>query len=119
MGVLFLREPKTKCIATAALNNTKKHVVDEQDICGMVSAIMNLALLSVDVLHIDVNYAANLKDFQVKVFDKNTDYMGPYRQKFGRAVYLDSNIACDQLKALEDKLIELIAEARDVAEVTA
>lgn len=119
MGVLFLKEPKPTCIATAALTNNKKHVVDERAICGMVAAITTLSILSSDVLHIDIEYTANLKDFQVKVFDKNTDYMGPYRQKFGRAVYLDSVSSCDQLKALEDKLIAIVGEARDKLEVTA
>jgi len=91
------------------------HRKDDRKICDSVTAITTLAIVSADDIHIEVTFSAHIKELQVKVFDVNTNYFDIYRQAFGRSVYLDAKTAPEQLSALEDKLIELIADAKDKA----
>lgn len=101
--------------AKPIFSTVKKINVSDKSLCSMVSDITDLAVLSVDVIHIEVTFSAHIKELQVKVFDVNTNYFGIYRQAFGRSVYLDAKTAPEQLLALEDKLIELVADAKDKA----
>ena len=99
-----------------AKNALEKNKDLEQRIYQQVNSIMTLAMLSSDVLHIDVAYEANIKEISVKVFDKNTDYLHAHRRKFGLGIYLAQLTTVNTLLALEDKLIELVAEARSNAD---
>ena len=112
---LLVKSPKGTDLAKAALEQKPAYVADEQLLCRMVNAISDLAILSSDVIHIETAYSANTKDFQVKVFNADTNYFGMYKPIFDRAVYLDNSLAYEQLRDLEDKLIELIADAKDKA----
>jgi len=112
---LLVKSPKGTDLAKAALAQKPAYVADEQLLCRMVNAISDLAILSSDVIHIETAYSAHAKDFQVKVFNADTNYFGIYKPIFDRAVYLDNSLAYEQLRDLEDKLIELIADAKDKA----
>ena len=115
LNKLFVKSPTNADLANAAQQLKPKHIADEQLLCKMVNAIGDLAILNSDVIHIETTYSAHAKDFQVKVFDANTNYFGMYKAKFSRAVYLDGTLAYEQLRDLEDKLIELVSDAKDKA----
>lgn len=88
---------------------------NDRAICSMVSAITELAILSQQLIHIEVKFTAVVNELEVKVFRATTNYLGGVRRLFVRCVYLDNSNALDELKALEDQLIELVAEAKDKA----
>ena len=112
-------------VSVITLLNRAAHFTDEarrildadsgRAICSMVSAITELAMVSRDVLHIEVKFSAHINELEVKAFDAKTDYMASHHRLFGRSVYLDSANALDALKQLEDELIDLIADAKDKA----
>lgn len=93
------------------------HSKHELAISNAVSAITTLALLHTNIIHIEFEYCAWLKSFSVKVFDVDTDYMRAHPRKFGCGVQLDQANSLDYLHDLEDKLISLIADAKDKAMV--
>ena len=110
-------------VAPSAENNVKAfdapdillNTVDELAISNAVSAITTLSLLNANVIHIEFEYIPWLNDFTVKVFDGATNYMQGNPKKFGRGICLDKPDALEKLNALEDELIELVAEAKDKA----
>ncbi len=85
----------------------------EYDICKAIGAINTLAFLNASVLHIETEFLPFIQTFSVKVFDANTDYMKSHPRKFGHSVQLEKPYELDKLKALEDLLIEMIADAKD------
>lgn len=120
MGILnlkpfFVKSSKATDFAIAEQQLKAVGIANEQLLCRMVNAIQELAILSSDVIHIETVYSAHAKDFQVKVFDANTNYFGMYKPKFRRAVCLDGSLAYELLRDLEDKLIELVSDAKDKA----
>ncbi len=82
-------------------------------ICNAASAIMTLALLNREILHINVGYSPEVNGMQVKVFNANSNYFGKYDSIFSRSVYLDQPSTHLQLQTLEDDLIDLIASEKD------
>jgi hypothetical protein len=86
---------------------------EETAICNMVNAITTLALLNAKILHISVFYEPHCADLNIKVFKVDTNYFGIYKAIFRRCVHLDQSTSLQQLKTLEDDLIELVAEAMD------
>ena len=91
------------------------NTVDELAISNAVSAITTLSLLNANIIHIEFEYIPWLNDFTVKVFDGATNYMQGNPKKFGRGICLDKPDALEKLHALEDELIDLVAEAKDKA----
>lgn len=87
---------------------------DEQSVFNMVNSIMTLAMLNCDVLHIQASYSAHVKAFQVRVNPASTNYEFPSVQ-FKEHIYLDKPKAFEKLQELEDALIELVADAKDLA----
>lgn len=85
----------------------------DMSICNQVAAITALAILSYEVVHIEVKYIACLHLLDVKVLDGKTDLFMGSTYKFGCAVYLDSPSALEQLKVLEDKLIDAVVDAKE------
>lgn len=81
----------------------------------MVNSIMTLSMINSDVLHINVAYTPAAEELEVKVFASDTDYFQACKTKFSRSVYLDAVSTLEQLKALEDHLIDLVADAKDKA----
>ncbi|UTM59236.1 hypothetical protein L4174_021255 [Photobacterium sp. CCB-ST2H9] len=82
--------------------------------------IMQLAMECKDVLHIHVSYAPHADELYVRVLPVTTQYQPDVRQV--RLFYASFYFERDDIKnllAIEDKLIELVAEARDNAEVQA
>jgi len=88
---------------------------DERAICDSVTAISTLSILSRDVLHINVDYSPQLNELKVRVFDVDTNYYHKLVRKFAKSIFLESKSAREQLNVLEDKLIELVADAKDKA----
>ncbi|MGF1689437.1 hypothetical protein L4C36_22715 [Photobacterium japonica] len=82
--------------------------------------IMQLAMLNHDVLYIHANYSPNANCFDINAaplgcrYEQSSDYIYTF------SVYVDlDEDALEQILAAEDKLIELIAEAKDKVEVAA
>lgn len=88
---------------------------DDRAICDSVTAITTLAIVSADVLHINIDYSPQLKELKVRVFDVDTHSYHKLVKKFAKSIYLESKNAREQLNVLEDKLIELVADAKDKA----
>ena len=84
-------------------------------ICNEISAIAVLAILSSNVIHIEVVFNAYINEFEVKVFDVSSVYLTSRRRRFGFNVYLENKGAFEQLKALKEKLIDFITEAKEAA----
>ena len=125
-GLLLVDTAAGKDESVVKILNRAKHYSDKaqsmmndreniESIHSMVSSITTYAMLNSDVLHIDVKYTACIEEIEVKVFDGKTDYSTAHSRKFSCAVYLDNHNALNTLKALEDKLIDLVAEAKDKA----
>lgn len=81
---------------------------------SMVNSIMTLAMLNSDLLHIHASYSAHVKAVEVRVNPASTNYEFPI-VLFKEHIYLDKPNALEQLKVLEDLLIELVADAKDLA----
>ncbi|WP_330959043.1 hypothetical protein [Photobacterium sp. 53610] len=82
--------------------------------------ILQLAMECRDVLHVFVWYVAHVRSLDIQVYSKDTIYV----EGMGKVRLLEEtfNFKRDDIKdllAIEDKLIELVAEARDKAEVVA
>jgi len=89
---------------------------DEQaSIASQVATITELAVLSCDVLHIHVVYEAHTRAMSVEVYPAHTIYRGHQAPMFRSRVSLKRDDPLEQLKDLEDKLIDLIADAKDNA----
>ena len=99
---------KAKCLIN-------KNEAQEQSVCNMVNAIMTLALLSRDVIHIETKFSPCSNSLDIKVFPFNTNYFGIYKPLFNDSLYLDKSSSLGHLKALEDLLIDFVAEAKDKA----
>lgn len=87
---------------------------DAHSVCDMVNSISALAMLNCDVLHIHTSYAAHVQVFDVRVQPADTDYANP-KMVFHERIRLDKPKSLEQLKNLEDLLIELVADAKDAA----
>lgn len=87
---------------------------DAHSVCEMVNAIGNLAILNCDLLHIHTHYSPHVNQLEVRVQPADTDYANP-KLVFKEFIYLDKPKALEKLKALEDLLIELVADAKDNA----
>jgi len=84
-------------------------------IASLVAGITELAILNADVIHIFCDYSPHINSLFVEVNHGNTvyeDLNGPF---FRCTVSLKRGHPIEELKDLEDKLIELIADAKDNA----
>ncbi len=100
---------------TAKTSSLLARKTDERELCGMVSAITTLAILSRDVLAIFVNYSASVNSLSIDVYPADTDFHRYPRPDFHTIISFKRGEPIEQLKALEDKLIELVAAAKDNA----
>lgn len=85
----------------------------DKRLCDVINGITALAVLNANILHIDIQYAAWLQSFSVKVFEVGTNYMRPHTYLFVRQVQLERPDVLNELKNLEDLLIDKIADAKD------
>ncbi|NAW86587.1 hypothetical protein, partial [Photobacterium halotolerans] len=122
---LVLEKPRTGSLAeqaeTLAMDSEKlAEAIRNRSVQDVALGIMQLAMECTDVIHVRVEYAPHVDWLYVSVHPVNSRYeadcqdtmLFEHRFKFER----------DDIKnllAIEDKLIELIAEARDNAEVQA
>lgn len=97
----------------------------KRDCQDVVLQIIQLAMMNKDVIHIHADYEAHVDLLSVRVLDVETDYDGiqSYIHRVDisltRNRYEDDATPLTQLLELEDKLLELIAEAKDKLEVAA
>ncbi|MGF1704142.1 hypothetical protein L4D09_28040 [Photobacterium makurazakiensis] len=95
----------------------------ERDCQDVVMQIMQLAMMNKDVIHIFVDYQVHVDSLTVRVLDAETDYEAnqDYIHRVDisltRNRYENDATPLTQLLELEDKLLELIAEAKDKLEV--
>ena len=100
-------------------NDTKRNCQD------VVLGIMQLAMMNKGVIEINVRYQSNVDEIGVRVYPSGTEYDGDQSSIYKSNVYLDIHSfegdtpPLTNLLIIEDKLLELIAEAKDNAEVTA
>ncbi|MGF1761025.1 hypothetical protein L4D76_24495 [Photobacterium sagamiensis] len=114
------------------MNNEKKTALEmledvrtSRNCHDVVLQIMQLAMMNKDVIEINVRYQCNVDYVDVRVYLAGTEYGREQSPIYKSNVYLDRNSFEDdtppltQLLRIEDKLLELIAEAKDKAEVAA
>ncbi|WP_028865055.1 hypothetical protein [Psychromonas aquimarina] len=101
--------PNIKAVPTLHIHNES-----EDAVYSMVNSIMTLAMLNAEVLHIQTLYSPHVKKFNVRVQPADSDYKNP-NVVFIEDIYLDKPTSLEQLKILEDLLIELVADAKDLA----
>lgn len=85
----------------------------DMSLCNEVAAITALAILSNEVAYIEVKFSPRFHALEVKVFDSQMDCLTDMGCRFSCAVPLDSSNALEQLKALEDKLLDVVTEAKE------
>ena len=86
---------------------------EDVTVCNMVNAIITLALLNAELLHVQIFYEPHCADLNIKVFNADTNYFGVYKPILNRCVHLDQPSNLLQLTTLEGDLIELVADAKD------
>ena len=106
-----------------AVTETEAQIRQRQEL-EVVNTIMNLAIANRDVIHIFVNFCAIINELNVQVYAVNSNYSEPGSYKFllkvttrlGERDEWQEGNAISELLAIEDQLIDLIAEARDKQE---
>lgn len=97
----------------------------KRDCQDVVLQIIQLAMMNKDVIHIHADYHPHVDVLYVCVQDAKTDYKNQQESIHTKRIDLLMNCAdgdtppLSQLLELEDKLLELIAEAKDKLEVAA
>lgn len=91
-----------------------RNPANTSSVCDAVNAITTLAMLDCNVIHIHISFHAHTNAFEVRVNSAGTDYKKP-SVMLSEYIYLDKAWALEQLKTLEDKLIDLVAQAKDEA----
>ncbi|MDX1300921.1 hypothetical protein [Photobacterium sp.] len=101
-------------------------LIQERDCHDVMLGIMQLAMVNKDVIHIHVRFFAHINDIYVSVNPVNNSYkisetINVYAEiiSLNPEHYNDDSSPLTRLLELEDKLLELIAEAKDKAEVAA
>ena len=95
-------------------NDTKRNCQD------VVLGIMQLAMECHDDIEITAYYLSGTKSFIVRAYERSCD-----KEHYNSSAYLDINCVetgktpLQKLLEIEDKLLDLIAEAKDNAEVAA
>ncbi|KDM89718.1 hypothetical protein [Photobacterium galatheae] len=117
--VIRAEELANKCEAFA------KSLKPLSDCEEVVLEILRLAMLNREVIHIFPSYYPHVNDFDITVLPKTESYASASQHKlYENSVKLvdcngKSDSALKALLAIEDKLLELIAEAKDKQEVAA
>ncbi|PSW14397.1 hypothetical protein C9J01_08135 [Photobacterium rosenbergii] len=98
----------------------------ERGCLDVISEITSLALSNIKFIHIHLGFYAHTSAFCVSVNSREDSYeVAETVLLYGKTVYLDRNSFEDdatplqQLLEIEDKLLELIAEAKDKLEAAA
>ncbi|WP_281222098.1 hypothetical protein [Photobacterium sanguinicancri] len=98
----------------------------ERKVQDVVLGIMQLAMMNHEVIHIHVRYSSHINNFNLCVYPISASYVATIREELfdidismNRNRFEDGATPLQQLLELEDKLLELIAEAKDNAGVAA
>lgn len=85
-------------------------------ICEVVNSLMTLSMLNQDVLHISVQYNPHVQWVECDVVHASNDYndtsKAMSRLLLNEKIKITRKTAVNELLALEDKLVDLVAEAR-------
>ena len=95
------------------MNDTVATVAIKRAILSTINSLYALAIDSVDVLNIRIEYSSKMKLMNIQLFRKNTTH------KAYNLVLLDSEDALKELLLIEDQIIEMVSELRDEIEVGA
>ncbi|MGF1717861.1 hypothetical protein L4D08_23655 [Photobacterium chitinilyticum] len=103
-----------------------KQLMKEGELEDVIGEIFNLSCANKELIHIHVFYQPHVDEFLVQVCAADNSYKADESViLYHDSVYLNRNRFEDdtpplvQLLEIEDKLLELIAEAKDKAEVAA
>lgn len=98
-----------------------KHTVAEQKkITAQVMVLVELAMISRENLNIHIEYQPNVEWVGIDVIDKDHDYQsGQWAEQLIISEYIKLNEkdALNQLLKIEDEIINLIGEVKEVNEI--
>ncbi|MEZ8019400.1 hypothetical protein ACED63_13370 [Vibrio splendidus] len=90
-------------------------VIANRDLMDVINTIMNMAITNKDLIHTSVDYAASVDCVCVRASSlKPEDGL-----TVNENIFLQSDNALAELLAIEDKLIDLIADAHEASETIA
>ncbi|MFA0085370.1 hypothetical protein [Vibrio sp. 10N.261.51.F12] len=92
------------------MNNTLSKVAIQRAILSTINSLYALAIDCSDVLSIRIEYSSKMKLMNIILFSENTTHHAY------NLVLLDSEEALEDLLAIEDKIIERVAQIRDEKE---
>ena len=106
---------------TATVSRDNVEVIKKREMLDILHAINVLAVTNSDVIHIFVNYAANINYLAVFAYAPEHDYANGDNSErlFEKNVWLSHYFALKRLLSIESQLTELIIEAREEAEAKA
>ncbi|EEX94376.1 hypothetical protein VIOR3934_19665 [Vibrio orientalis CIP 102891 = ATCC 33934] len=95
------------------MNNPIAKVAIKRAILSTINSLYALAMESADVISIRIEYSSKMKLMNIVVFSDTTTHHAH------NLVLLDNEKALDDLLAVEDLIIERVAQLRDELEVVA
>ncbi|MEZ9516569.1 hypothetical protein AB4240_17315 [Vibrio splendidus] len=99
-----------------ALTSKSRQLVDaiaNRDLMDVINTIMNMAIVNKDIILTSVDYAASVDCVCVRASSLKPEEDG---LAVNENIFLQSDNALTELLAIEDKLIDLVVEAREEAE---
>lgn len=89
------------------MNNTVAKVAIKRAVLSTIQSLYVLAMDCADVLSIRIEYSSKMKLMNIVLFSDNATH------RVYNLVILDSEEALEDLLAVEDKIIERVAQLRD------
>ncbi len=92
------------------MNNTVAKIAIKREVLSTIQSLYALAMDCADVLSIRIEYSSKMKLMNIVLFSDNATH------RVYNLVILDSEEALEDLLAVEDKIIERVAQIRDQEE---
>lgn len=92
------------------MNKTLSEVAIKRAILSTINSLYALAIESSDVISIRIEYSSKMKLMNIVIFSESTTH------HVHNLVLLDNEKALEDLLAVEDKIIERVAQLRDEQE---
>lgn len=92
------------------MNKTLSEVAIKRAILSTINSLYALAIESADVISIRIEYSSKMKLMNIVIFSESTTHHAY------NLVLLDNEKALEDLLAVEDKIIERVAQFRDEQE---
>jgi hypothetical protein len=93
------------------MNNTVAKIAIKRAVLSTIQSLYALAMDCADILSIRIEYSSKMKLMNIVLFSDNATH------RVYNLVILDSEEALEDLLAVEDKIIERVAQLRDQKEV--